>query len=204
MINLGNIYFHGNRKNNKIALTFDDGPCNKTLKILQILKKEKVPATFFVLGKKIKGNEKILKQIINQRSEIGNHSYNHAPLRFKNKKLIENEIIKTEEELLKIGINPALFRPPYCSFGLNLLKICKKLNKKIILFDVHSKDWKLLKKQKIIKIVLNKTKNGSIINFHDYLEEIGENNQIIEIITTLIPILKKKYKFVTVSELLNY
>jgi len=87
-----NIYFHGSRDKKEVALTFDDGPSEQTTKILDILKKNNARATFFILGKKVKGNEEILKRIVYEGSEIGNHSYNHNKLLFKDKEFIYNEI----------------------------------------------------------------------------------------------------------------
>jgi peptidoglycan/xylan/chitin deacetylase (PgdA/CDA1 family) len=64
MEKIGNVHFHGDRKKKQVALTFDDGPSKETYGILKLLKKEKVRATFFVLGKRIKGNEKLFPQYL--------------------------------------------------------------------------------------------------------------------------------------------
>ena len=66
-----------------------------------------------------------------------------------------------------------------------------------------SQDWKKPGVNKVIKKVLKEAQKGSIINFHDYLEGIGSNKEIVPIIKKVVPILKKKYKLVTVSELLR-
>lgn len=173
MERIGNLYFHGSRDNREIALTFDDVPSEKTRKILDLLKKYDAQATFFVIGNKISKNKEIIKQIVRQGCEIGNHSFNHSSLVSKSKKFIEEQIRRTDEELNKIGIKTILFRPPFLRIGGNLLKIIKKLDKRIILLDVHSKDWSGISDKVIINRVLSKTKNGSIINLHDYIERRG-------------------------------
>ena len=198
-----NWYFHAKRSSNKIALTFDDGPSEETAKILNILKENKSKATFFIFGKRIKEREKILKQMIKEGHEIGNHSFEHKRLWFKSKRYIEEDLIKTYEELKKLGIKTNLFRPPGFKIGINLLNICKKLNKKIIFCDVISNDWKKPGIGKVITKVLRKTKPGSIINFHDYIEGIGSNEEIIPIIKEVIPKLKSKYELVAISKLLK-
>ena len=198
-----NVYFHGSRENKRIALTFDDGPSEVTKELLKILKKEDSKATFFVLGKKIKNNKEIIKEMIKQGLEVGNHSYDHLYLMFKSVKIIKKQILDTDKELDKIGVKTNLFRPPYLSIGLFLLIICKKLKKKIITADVISYDYLKLTKEKIIKNVLNNVKNGSIIGFHDYCEDVGTNEKVIEVIKDLIPMLKSEgYELVSVSELL--
>lgn len=203
MKKIGNLYFHGKRDKKEIALTFDDGPSKETLEILKILKKYDAKATFFVEGKRIENHKSILEKTIKEGHEIGNHSYNHYRLWFKDKKLIEYEIKKTDNELNKYDVKTNLFRPPGFKIGFNLLNVCKKLNKKIIICDVSSDDWKKPGIEKIVNKVLKNTQSGSIINFHDYLEEIGSNKEIISALQKIIPKLKKKYEFVTISKLLK-
>ena len=210
-----NIYFHGSRKKEKIALTFDDGPSEETKKILDILKKYNIKATFFIWGKRIEGREGIIKRIKKDGHEFGNHTFSHKRMNFKSKKFIKEDIQKCDNELNKLGIKTDLFRFPGFKFGLNSLIVCWRLKKKMIFADMISGDWinplikvKYNKKEPIdingpIQKTLSKTKNGSILNFHDYLEGIGRNKEIIPIMKKIIPKLKEKeFEFVTVSKLL--
>lgn len=197
-----NLYFHGDRKENKIALTFDDGPAKETEKILYLLKKYNAKATFFIWGQRIKGCEKIIKKIIKEKHEIGNHSYEHKRLAFKSQKYIKNDLEMCDKELAKLNIKTNLFRPPGFSMFYNLFKVCSRLEKKIILCDVISNDWRKKGVEYAVKRVLKKTRKGSVINFHDYIEGIGTNEEIIPILKKILPELKKKYEFVTISELL--
>jgi peptidoglycan/xylan/chitin deacetylase (PgdA/CDA1 family) len=204
MKKIGNLYFHGSRNKKEIALTFDDGPSNETEKILDLLKEYNAKATFFIWGQRIKGREKTIEKIIREGHEIGNHSYDHKRLAFKSQSYIEQDLKKCDSELFKFKIKTNLFRPPGLSMFYNLFEVCKKLEKKIIICDVISNDWKKPGIEKIIEKVLKKTKNGSIISFHDYLEGIGSNKEIIPALQKIIPKLKKKYEFITVSKLLNF
>lgn len=202
MKKIGNLYFHGSRNEKEIALTFDDGPSEETLEVLGILKKYKVKATFFIWGKRIKGHEKTIEKIIKEEHEIGNHSYDHKRLAFKSKTYIEKDLRKCDKELYKFKVKTNLFRPPGSSMFYNLFKICRKLKKKIIICDVISDDWRKPGIEKIVKKVLKKTKNGSIINFHDYIEGVGNNKEVVPALEKIIPELKKNYELVTVSKLL--
>lgn len=202
MKKIGNLYLHGSRKENQIALTFDDGPSYETEKVLYLLKKYNAKATFFIWGQRIKGREKTIERIVREGHEIGNHSYYHKRLAFKSQEYIRNDLEKCDNELLKLRIKTNLFRPPYLSMFYNLFKVCKKLEKKIIACDVISHDWRKKGVNYAVERVLRKTKNGSIVNFHDYLEGIGTNEEIIPILEKILPNLKEKYKFVTVSKLL--
>jgi len=210
-----NIYFHGNRKNKKIAITFDDGPSKETEKVLDLLKKYNTKATFFIWGERIKGREKTIERIKKEGHEFGNHTFSHKRMWFKSRKFMKEDIQKYDDELNKFEIKTNLFRFPGFKFGLNSLIVCWKLKKKMIFADMVSNDWlnpwlkmKCNKKgpvkiDKPIQKTLSKTKNGSILNFHDYLEGIGSHKEIIPIMEKVLPKLKEKgFEFVTVSELL--
>lgn len=209
------IYFHGDRKQNRIALTFDDGPSNETLKVLEILDANDAKATFFLWGERIKGREDIVLQAIKAGHEIANHTYSHKRLWFKSSSFVEEDIKRCDEELKRVGIETDIFRFPGFQFGPRSFRVCRKLGKKMIFTDMMSHDWyepwqrKRGKRvgdiniQKPVNKALKNTKNGSILNFHDYLEAIGDHPQIIPIMEEVIPGLKKKgFEFVTVSELL--
>ncbi|MFA5071436.1 MAG: polysaccharide deacetylase family protein [Candidatus Pacearchaeota archaeon] len=198
-----NFYFKGKNAENKVALTFDDGPSEETEKVLDILKKNNAKGTFFIWGQRIKGREEIIKRAIREGNEIGNHTYSHKNLWFISKEKITQEIKDCDKELEKIGIKTNLFRPPKFRMGINLFKTLKKLNKKLILCDAISNDWRKKGIEYAVKRVLKKTKNGSIVNFHDYIEGVGTNEELIPILERVLSKLKNKYKFITVSELLE-
>jgi len=197
------VFFHGDRSKKKIAITFDDGPSRECWGILKVLKKEKVPATFFVIGKKIRKNGKILKQMIKQGCEIGNHTYNHARLLLKSQKKMEKEIVDTDNELKRLKIKTNLMRCPYFTCGIGALIAAKRLKKKIIFADIDGRDW-MTSKKRLVKKVLRRVKNGSIICLHSYLEDIGHNRDIVKVTKKVIPKLKGMgYKLVTVSEVIK-
>ena len=204
MKKIGNLYFHGSRDKKEIALTFDDGPSDETKEVLKLLKKYDAKATFFIWGQRIEGRESTIDRIIKEGHEIGNHSYEHKRLAFKSQKYIKSDLKKCDGELYNFNIKTNLFRPPGLSMFYNLFKVCKRLEKKIIACDVISNDWRKKSIEYSVKRVLSGTKNGSIINFHDYLEGIGTNEEIIPILKKVLPELKDKYKFVTVSGLLEF
>ena len=198
-----NLYFHGDRKVKRVALSFDDGPSKETEKILDILKKYNVKATFFICGKNIKGREKIIKRIVKEGHEIGNHTYNHPSLLVRSKKYSIDEIVKTDIELRKLKIKTTLFRAPYLQLGIGAFLACKKLNKKIIFGNLFW-DWKLdLKNDDIIHDILKKVRNGSIIILHDHLENIGRHKRIIDLTERTCEKLKeRKYNLVKISDII--
>jgi peptidoglycan/xylan/chitin deacetylase (PgdA/CDA1 family) len=198
------VYAHGNRGENKIALTFDDGPVDKTLEILDILKEENVSATFFVIGRNVIENPRIFEKLIESGNEIGSHSYNHLKLNLKSRGIIKKEIEANDFLFKEYGISTNLFRPTSGFVDLLVDSETKRLGKKIVLWDVDPKDWKNPGVEKVVQNVLENVRNGSIILFHDYADyEKREMNDTFKALRILIPELKKKYKLVTVSELLG-
>lgn len=180
-----------------VAITFDDGPSKYTNDILDILKKYKASATFFVVGEKAYYGGETLKRILNEGSEIGNHSFSHKLLTNLTEEEFKNEINQTQEIIKNLtGFTPKLFRPTYGGYT-NRLK--EYTNLTFVLWDVDSKDWKVKDKDKIINNVVPYVKSGSIILFHDNHEYAV--NSIEDILITLKD---KGYKFVTISELLEY
>lgn len=166
----------------EIFLTFDDGPTPEiTQFVLDELQKYDAKATFFCIGKNIEKHPNIFAQIIADGHAIGNHTQNHLKgWKTKTKTYLENileceEVISKEIEKLnnsKTNIQKSkLFRPPY---GKIKKKQAKKLLKKgyeIIMWDVLSADFDTnISKEDCLKNVLENTKKGSIIVFHDSIK----------------------------------
>jgi peptidoglycan/xylan/chitin deacetylase (PgdA/CDA1 family) len=148
----------------EIFLTFDDGPNEYTLKILEILKNFDAKATFFVCGKNCQKYPEILKKIFSAGHSIGNHSFSHSIKFFFN---FKNEIEKTNEIIKEItGIETKIFRPPWGVLTPWLKNELLKNGYKIILWDIDSGDWK----RKISDKIFKKIKPNSIILFHDTLQ----------------------------------
>ena len=180
-----------------IALTFDDGPNYNTNKVLDVLEKYNVPATFFVLGSKIKGNEYILKRVIEGNNEIGNHTFNHLLLTKYDEEKVLEEIESTSALIHEvIGTYPTLLRTSYGSVNNKIKKVS---NLPIIIWDIDTLDWKYHNSKRIAKRVINKASDGDIVLMHDVYSATANSLNII------IPELQSRgYTFVTVSELFYY
>ena len=98
----------------KIALTFDDGPSREyTAEILDILKEYGVKATFFVVGVNIEKSPDLLRRIVAEGHEIGNHTYSHPHLQKMDTATLAKELTRTDGLIQSItGLSPTLFRPP--------------------------------------------------------------------------------------------
>lgn len=180
-----------------IALTFDDGPNYNTNKVLDTLNKYNVPATFFVLGSKIRGNEYILEKMKKSGMEIGSHTYSHLLLTKYKEDKIKKEIDDTSNLIFNaIGERPKLLRPSYGSFNKKIKKVS---NMPIIIWNVDTLDWKYHNSKKITSRVINKVKDGDIVLMHDiYSATANALDSIIPLLTDM------GYTFVTVSDLFYY
>ncbi|MBI4027156.1 MAG: polysaccharide deacetylase family protein [Verrucomicrobia bacterium] len=192
------VFRAGSPSSKQIALTFDDGPHGTiTPRILDMLRERQVKATFFVLGDRVKHYEWVLRQIVAEGHEIGNHAYSHRILKFMSNDLIDREIAETQSAIRNaIGYETRLFRPPYGDFRPDTRAVFRKYNLEVILWSVDTLDWKLRNRDKIFNVAINDTHNGSIILCHDIHRATLE--AVPDILGSLIA---KGYEFVTISQL---
>ena len=177
-----------------IALTFDDGPSKYTDKIIDLLNKYDASGTFFILGNKVEMYKETLIKMVEQGSEIGNHSYNHKWLIKLNKNDFINQVNQTQSILKStIGYTPTLLRPTYGSVND---EIKNNTTLDIVLWNIDTLDWKLKNYKDIANRVIGKVDDGDIVLMHDIHEKTLKALEII------LPKLKEeRYQFVTVSEL---
>lgn len=176
-----------NTNEKKVLLTFDDGPHANTVKVLEILKKHDVKALFFVIGKNIPGNEVILKQVVADGHQIGNHSFSHHNfIDLWSTKKVTDDFKSCQQLIEQYQPQANLFRPPYGVTNPNIAKALKQLNLKSIGWDVRSYDTSIKDVEKIKQRVLSQLKPGAIILLHDRLDFMPE------LLETLIPAIKEK------------
>jgi peptidoglycan/xylan/chitin deacetylase (PgdA/CDA1 family) len=189
----------------KIALTFDDGPHpTNTPRLLEILEKFNVPASFFLIGKHMEANFELAQKIAQTGHELGNHTFTH-PLLFKlPDEQIKEEIIRTDELLRSLNCTkPRFLRPPMGLFSRRVLNVVEQCGYKTVVGDVYPRDPHLPGKSRIVYRVLSRVLTGSIIILHDG----GNSNhvdrsQTITAVAELIPLLQARgFEFVRLSEL---
>lgn len=185
-----------------VALTFDDGPNNHyTMQFLDVLEKYGVRATFFVLASAIhEDNWDILKRMASLGCEIGAHGQNHEMMTGFNATENAKRLERTRQEIDEAvgGYETHLMRPPGGNRNNNVLRGAKTAEMAVVLWSVDSADWKVRNRTKILDTVKTKIENGSIVLFHDRIQ------QTLEAIDELIPwLLDQGYELVTVSELLQ-
>lgn len=183
-----------------IAMTFDDGPhATNTPKLLEILAKRQIKATFFVVGECVDANPALLKREVAEGHEIGNHSWSHPDLGRSSEEKVRSQMQRTKEAIERAaGVECKVMRPPYGSLTANQRRwIHSEFGYKVILWDVDPLDWKEPGVSVVEHRIVSETKKGSIILSHDI-----HAPTIAAMPATLDALLAKGFKFVTVSELL--
>lgn len=179
-----------------VALTFDDGPSNYTDKILDVLEKYNVTATFFVVGTNLNTKyNNTMARLIKLGNEVGIHGYSHKEFtKIKQSKVVE-EIEYTNKLLKGFNIEAKYIRPPYGSINNKLKKI---IEYPIILWNVDTLDWKYKDALKIYNDSIDDIHDGSIILMHDhYLSSV-------KALDLIIPKLQEDgYKIVNITELFS-
>jgi peptidoglycan/xylan/chitin deacetylase (PgdA/CDA1 family) len=201
------IVLRGAQTENKVALTFDDGPDPRfTPQILDLLKEYDVKATFFLMGARAEANPELVKRIIDEGHIIGNHTYWHPNLvEVADIGTLEREVRRTENTLNEIiGYRTKLFRAPYGFLYNELVEKLRDMNYTIVGWSVDSLDWRESPPEEIAYNVISNTHPGAIILMHDGAEWDGDRTNTIKSLRLIIPALRDQgLEFETVPELLN-
>ncbi|MBK3525918.1 polysaccharide deacetylase family protein [Streptomyces sp. MBT70] len=187
------------RKAKCIALTFDAGPSENSARLLDILKEKKVPATFFLLGKRhIEKYPELVKRMAAEGHEVASHTWDHKILTKISDKEIREELNRPNEAIEKLtGHKPTLMRPPQGRTDSNVHEICKELGLAEVLWSVTAKDYTTDDSALITKRVLDQSSRDGIILLHDIYPGT------VPAVPGVIDGLKQRgYVFVTVPQLL--
>jgi len=155
----------------EVALTFDDGPGPYTGRVLAVLKRFKVKATFFVIGFMAAANPEMVRAEVLSGMAVGNHSWDHPnTIRFDRLEAprILDEIDRTSQLLHSIGITTSLFRPPGGSYSRRVINDAREFDSRVVLWNVDPRDWQGGRTaSQIVQNVLANVRPGSIIELHD-------------------------------------
>lgn len=198
---------HGPRDSRKIALTFDACPTGRPdeydEKVIEVLLREKVPATLFLSGRWVEKNPEKAKFLASQpQFEIAAHSYYHPHMTEKDDARDLRELRNTQAEIKKVtGKTPHYFRPPYGEVDERVANLASQCSLSTVQYDIASGDPDpKLSAERIARVLLRNARGGSIIVFH-----MNKNGiHTAEALPVIIDGLRNKgYALVTVGELLK-
>lgn len=192
---------NGSGEKPQIAISFDDGPLPQyTASILVTLEREKVPACFFCIGKNIKGNPELTKEIVKQGHIIGNHSFSHDVMfDLYSSSRMQRELEETNELIFKAtGKSVRFFRPPYGVTNPNLASAIKKTGMTTIGWNIRSLDTVAKDENILLEKLWKQVKPGSIVLFHDTM---AITDRILH--RFIAGVKEKGFDIVPIDELIN-
>ncbi len=197
--------WRGPREQRAIALTFDDGPSEGTPRILEILARHNVPATFFQCGTNVERLPEIARAVLDAGHVIGNHSHTHPRFSLRSPRFIEEEMRLAQEVIEdRTGARPFWFRAPYGVRWFGLGGAQRRLGLMGVMWTVIGYDWSL-KAGAVVKRVAGGVSNGAILCLHDgrELRVKPDIETTVEAVRRLVPLLLDQgYKFETVGRLI--
>lgn len=153
----------------RLALTYDDGPNDPhTLRLLEVLARREVRATFFLIGRYVRQRPDIAREISQAGHVVGNHTFTHPLLIFQSEAEIRRQIVDCQVALEDAtGESPKLFRPPFGGRRPALLRILREIGLKPVMWNVTGYDWNAPPAGVIEKKVAGQVRGGSVILLHD-------------------------------------
>ena len=193
----GRVIAHLRGDEPRVALTFDDGPSEYTPDFLRVLREKGVHATFFEIGQEMPGREDVMRQILAEGDEIGDHTMNHVELPGYSQ--IAGAAARIEDYT---HFKPCLFRPPGGAVDSGVIATAGSLGMRTIDWDVDPRDWSLPGTGAIYSDIVSHARDGSIILMHD---GGGPRGETLAALPRVIDTLRARgFGFATVSELLGY
>jgi peptidoglycan/xylan/chitin deacetylase (PgdA/CDA1 family) len=184
-----------------LAMTFDDGPHpSLTPRLLDLLKERNIKATFFVVGSNAKAYPQIIRRIIAEGHEIGNHTYTHCSLPSRSDDQIRKELNDSKNAIsAATDYSPQLVRPPYGAINARIKQLMySEFGYSTIMWSVDPQDWRRPGSAVVTSRLVNGARPGAIMLAHDI-----HPGTITAMPSMFDQLLAKGYQFVTVSQLIN-
>jgi peptidoglycan/xylan/chitin deacetylase (PgdA/CDA1 family) len=195
----------------RIAVTFDDGPSEWTEPILDLLREHGARATFFVVGSVVERRADLVRRIVAEGHEVGNHSWSHPALATDcDDERVREELERTNTAIAQIvGTKPRRFRAPHFSVDERVEAIAATLGLVHTRSDVAPPDWHpRINAAVTATFILQQLQPGFIVNLHDGIPpheaDTGQTRQpTVDAVATILPRLVEQYECVTASALLD-
>src|SRR5579864_142985 len=196
------------RGSKQIALTYDDGPNDPhTLRLLDVLARHDVHATFFLIGRYAQQRSDIAREIVKAGHVVGNHTFTHPLLIFKSAAEIRQELSGCRSELQDaVGEHSNLFRPPFGGRRPAVLRIAREMSLEPVMWNVTGYDWTAPPAEVIERKVAKQMRGGDVILLHDggHKHMGADRSQTVLAAHSMIQRYKAEgYEFVTIPEMRN-
>src|SRR5580693_3673146 len=157
------------RKSKQLALTYDDGPNDPhTRRLLEVLDRHNVRATFFLIGRYVRQRPDIVRDLAQAGHIIGNHTFTHPLLTFKSRHELTTQLTECKQALTDaVGEHSNLFRPPFGGRRPAVLSLARSMGLEPIMWNVTGYDWNATSAEHIVRKVVRKVGGGNVILLHD-------------------------------------
>lgn len=191
-----------------VALTYDDGPNEPwTLRLLEVLDRHSVKATFFVIGRYVAQTPGIARNIVAAGHAIGLHTWDHSNLIFAGSSEVRRQINETRRAVLDAtGIDTNLFRPPFGARRPATLRIVRSAGLEPILWNVTAYDWKPTTAEKVVAHIERQMRGGDVILMHDggHTAMGADRSHTVKATDRLVAQYKSEgYEFVTIPKMMQ-
>lgn len=192
----------------QLALTYDDGPNDPhTLRLLEVLARNNVRATFFVIGRFVKQRPDIVRELVKAGHTVGNHTFSHPNLIFASAPRARTELRDCELALTEaVGEHSRLFRPPFGGRRPTSLRIARELGLQPVMWNVTGWDWNERSADYVEAKVKKQIRGGEVILLHDGGHKAlgADRSQTVIATDRIISSYKSQgYEFVTIPEMMG-
>jgi peptidoglycan/xylan/chitin deacetylase (PgdA/CDA1 family) len=204
----GRTFIGLSRGSRRLALTYDDGPNDPdTWRLLEVLERQAVKATFFLIGRFVAQKPEIARAVAAAGHAIGNHSWDHPNLIFSSAAEVRRQLHQTQQAIFdNTGISAKLFRPPFGGRRPATLRIARALGLEPVMWNVSCYDWKPISADEIARHAARQIRGGDVILLHDggHRRMGVDRSRSIEATDRLLARHKAEgYEFVTIPEMLR-
>lgn len=191
-----------------LALTYDDGPNDPhTFRLLEVLAKHGVQATFFLIGRYVRQRPDIARELIHAGQVVGNHTFSHPLLIFKSSRQIETEQMECQRAISDaVGLEAKLFRPPFGGRRPAVLRLARKLGLQPVMWNITGYDWNAPPAEQLERRVSSRIRGGDVILLHDGGHRAFGADRAQTVIATNRLLSSQKpegYEFVTIPEMMS-
>jgi peptidoglycan/xylan/chitin deacetylase (PgdA/CDA1 family) len=195
-------------RSRQIALTYDDGPNDPhTLRLLEVLARHNVQATFFLIGRYVQHYPQIAREIFQAGHVVGNHTFTHPLLIFKTETEIRSQLSDCRSALQDaIGEHSNLFRPPFGGRRPAVLRVARELGMQAVMWNVTGYDWNAPSAAAIEKKIVSQIRGGDVILLHDggHKQISADRSQTVLATDHLLARYKAQgYEFPTIPQMMS-
>jgi peptidoglycan/xylan/chitin deacetylase (PgdA/CDA1 family) len=192
----------------QLALTYDDGPNDPhTFRLLEVLARHSVKATFFLMGRFAKQRPDIARELTRAGHVVGNHTYSHPNLIFASARQTRMQLLDCTQALTDaVGEHSRLFRPPFGGRRPSTLRIARAVGLEPVMWNVTGYDWKGKPAEYVERRVGQQVRGGDVILLHDggHMAFGTDRSQTVIATDRLITRYKSEgYEFLTVPEMME-